>query len=166
MFDQLLKDDQPVSPQMAKMLGLQDYDPENPPMLSEILFAQLTTTNKQLEQNAAVNRARIQEKYNKILNRNESDLTPEQEADANQVREILGLYPRFITPIKLMLATLVRRELEVEGLLNAPHEDPNAMLKLYDQIQELLMQQVPEHLWPESMRPQPQEQEQPQPTGS
>ena len=157
MLKGLLEDDQVITPQLAKMMGLEDYDPDNPPKMSDILFAQFTKTTQQITGISSASRAKIQQRYDEIFAKGGSKLNPEQQVSVDEIVKILQMYPKFIAATKITLSTILRRELEISELLSA---DPTAMLDLMGKIQEMLMEEIPESEWPEKFRA-PKEEEEP-----
>ena len=118
--------------------------------MQAMLEAQFKQTLDQFNQMARDNSTRITEFRERLFGGGKSDLTDTQQADVSQIIQVLNRYPNLISVTKIYLATVLRRTLENEALLGA---DPTKTLAMLDKFQAVLRENVPQELWPESLKP-------------
>ena len=142
----------PISKEIADMFGI-GYDPANPKTMSDILQNQMAGSLKFLESNQKLNAAQIAAARSRLIDKNSSALNPEQQKSVEAISQILGLYPKFIDPIKITLATMVKWERQNESLMGTySNLNPTKVLDILGNIQNELLSKVPVEYWPEELK--------------
>lgn len=143
----------PISEEMAKILGIQSEPGKPMPSMQSILAQKMAGNLKFFELMQQQTASQISEARSRIINRNKGAITDAQQGEVDTIAQILGMFPQFIQPVKITLATMVRWQKENQQLMDAYVSiNPTKTLDLLGKFQEMLLAAVPKEYWPEALK--------------
>lgn len=143
----------PISAEVAKIMGITLDPAQPPPTMQDILNQRMAGNLRFFENSQAQTTAQIAEARARIINRNKGNVNPQQQQDIDQISTILGMYPQFIGPIKITVATMIRWQTQNQSLMDTYSAlNPTKVLDLLGDFQNMLLKSVPREYWPEALR--------------